>query len=87
MVAHSMLTFRFVIMYMIGFYCKRYEVATDSPVMQSSAWYKISRFLFGWIRFGKKKEPARHTMSVDELVALRDRQKQESATSYSKVSK
>lgn len=61
-----------------------YQSATDSAVLYQSGWYKIQKFLFGWLPFMKKKGDQRHTMSIEELIALRERQKRDAKEAIEK---
>lgn len=57
-----------------------YQSATDSKIMYSQNWYNIYKTLFGWIPFRKrkgKKGPDRSTMTIEELIALREKQKED----------
>lgn len=50
--------------------------ARDSAILYSSGWWKAWKFLFGWIRFGKKKEEQPHTMSIQDLIDKREAMKE-----------
>ncbi len=52
-----------------------YQSATESAFLYGSSWYKVSKVLFGWFPWRKKGEPRRDTMSVEELVRLRQKYK------------
>jgi lipopolysaccharide export system permease protein len=52
-----------------------WQSATESAILSGSAWYRLYRILFGWLPFMKKKGPQRHTMSVEELIRLREKSK------------
>jgi lipopolysaccharide export system permease protein len=51
-----------------------WQSASDSPFLFSSTWYKIGRTLFGWMRKNKKKTGT-STMSIEEIVAQREKYK------------
>jgi lipopolysaccharide export system permease protein len=52
-----------------------YQSATEAKLLYGVSWYKIWRFLFGWIPFFKKKDTQSHTLSVEELIKLRQKYK------------
>lgn len=52
-----------------------YQSQTDSAIMYHHNWYKVQKLLIGWIPFFKRKGPDRSTMSIQELIALREKQK------------
>ncbi|MBK9450430.1 MAG: LptF/LptG family permease [Bacteroidetes bacterium] len=52
-----------------------WQSATESTLLYGVSWYKIVRKLFGWLPIWKKKGVQRHTMSVEELIALREKSK------------
>lgn len=49
--------------------------ATDSPILYNSGWWKIFKFMFGWMR-RKKKEKVSYTMSIQDLIDQREQQKE-----------
>lgn len=58
------------------------QSATESPILYGASWYKVTRFLFGWLPFMKKKGTQRHTLSVEELIELRERSKTDARKAY-----
>ena len=48
--------------------------ATDSPILYKAGWWKIMRFLFGWIR-RKKAQPESETQSIEDLIREREMRK------------
>ncbi|MEY3443045.1 MAG: hypothetical protein RLZZ519_1326, partial [Bacteroidota bacterium] len=52
-----------------------WQSATESKLLYGVSWYKIMRKLFGWLPFWKKKDDQRHTLSVEELIRLREKSK------------
>ncbi len=53
-----------------------YQSVTEAPLLYSANWYAVGRFLFGWLPFKKKKKaPARHTLTLDEMVKMREKSK------------
>jgi lipopolysaccharide export system permease protein len=61
-----------------------YKSATESPIFYSANWYKVFRFLFGWLPWMKRKAPVQQTMSVEELVRLRQKYKDDARMSMEK---
>lgn len=58
------------------------QSATEAPILYGASWYKVSRFLFGWLPFMKKKPAQRHTLSVEELIQLREKSKADARKAY-----
>ena len=52
-----------------------YQSATESPFLYGESWRKLRRFLFGrWIK-AKPDGPNRHTMSLEDMILLRQKYK------------
>lgn len=54
-----------------------YQSATESKILYGESWYRLWRFLVGWMPWFKRRQGQRNTLSVEELVALRQRYKDE----------
>ena len=57
-----------------------FQAQTDSPIMYAQSWFKIRKRLFGWLPFINKKKTLaeeRQTMTIEQLIELRDRQKRD----------
>jgi lipopolysaccharide export system permease protein len=52
-----------------------YQSATESSFLYGASWFKISKFLFGWMPWFKRKESQRDTLTMEELMALRQKYK------------
>ncbi len=53
-----------------------YSSATDSPILYRAGWWKLQKILWGWIPFlQKKKKNASESVSLEDLIALRERRK------------
>lgn len=53
-----------------------WQSASESPFLYGSMWYRVGRFLMRWLPFKKKSTaPQRHTLSVEELISLREKSK------------
>lgn len=58
------------------------QSATEAPFLYGANWYRIVRFIFGWLPFMKKQGPQRHTLSVEELIQLREKSKADARKAY-----
>jgi lipopolysaccharide export system permease protein len=54
-----------------------WQSATENPVLYKSSWYKVERILLKVWPFGRKKRkaPQHHTMTIEELIAFREKSK------------
>ena len=52
-----------------------YQSQTDSALLYHHNWYRIRKLLLGWLPKSKKIAEDRSTMSIEQLIALREKQK------------
>ncbi len=52
-----------------------WQSATESTLLYGVSYYKIFRKLFGWLPIWKNKGVQRHTLSVEELINMREKSK------------
>lgn len=54
-----------------------YQSLTESKLLYGANWYAIGKFLFGWMPFRKKKANERHTLTLEEMVQMREKSKKD----------
>lgn len=52
-----------------------YSSATDSPILYKQGWWKFKKFILRLLPFIKVKETESNTLSIQELIDLREREK------------